>query len=531
MSIKRLVALSLGLCLLISGVSGLSGCSFGNDLKVASRTDVIAYFNDNGLTSYFEKASGTKIKWLDYGTENIAERITNDTFNAADERPDVYFGLGLQRKDIENLAADFFLPLDDHLGSAPKLKAIISDYGDRENDFRINGKVYSYPTMMEDYAGTFPQKAWINSKWLGKIEREVPETTDDLFEVLKLFKDKDPNGNGEADEIPLGVAYQGPGYNTLGFIVASFAQTDFDLSSNRDFLNVNEGKVYTDVTSDGYKNALKYLNRLYSEKLIASDFLEQNSSAFFDGNIDSEIYGVVAAPDMNGIFNDAERAKNYVPLGMLNSGEYTLSVPSSIDSSGFVVAKNSKKVSQALKLGDAFVTREGTLTLLYGKEGKGWNKADSRIAAMGGQKTEWKAVDGATATVPSLEAILPYWYDASTILSQQSFEEEGATDLKTQKSWQGYINQVTQDEYSQAGKNSISRKMPSTVILTPDLEYQLSRDGVKGRDIYEAILAYSKDCVTGKKNVDATWQAYKDELNTKGLGKLIEQYQKVVDNS
>jgi ABC-type sugar transport system, periplasmic component len=532
MSFKRLIALSLALCLLLPG---LSGCSFGNTVKVASRTDVIAYFNDSGLTSYFEKASGTKIKWLDYGTENVAERVASDAGKLADELPDAYLGLGLQRSEIQNLAAEWFLPLDDQLGSAPRLKAILSDYGDRDSDFRINGKIYSYPTMLEDYSGSLPQKAWINSKWLEKIDRSVPTTTDQLLEVLNLFKEMDPNGNNQADEIPLGVTYQGTGYNTLGFIITAFAQTEFDLSPNREFLNVRDGKVYTDVTSDGYKDALKYLNKLYSANLISADFLNQNSSVLFEGTIDSEIYGVIAAPDINGIFNDAERSKNYAPLGILKSGRdiapYTLSAPSVIQSSGFIVAKNSKNVGNALKLGDALVSRDGTLTLLYGKEGKGWNKADSRVAAMGGTKTEWKALDGAVPMVPSLETILPYWFDASTALAQQSFEEESVTDLRTPKSWQGFVNKTTKEKYLEAGKNSIASKIPSTAILTPDLEYQLSREGVSRQAISELVLSYSIDFVTGAKDIDAAWATYKSELDSKGLDKLIAQYQKVVDNT
>lgn len=36
----------------------------------------------------------------------------------------------------------------------------------------------------------------------GKAELDVPVTLDDWYNVLKAFKEQDPNGNGEADEIP-----------------------------------------------------------------------------------------------------------------------------------------------------------------------------------------------------------------------------------------------------------------------------------------------------------------------------------------
>lgn len=44
---------------------------------------------------------------------------------------------------------------------------------------------------------------FINKKWLDAVGAEVPTTTEEFAEVLRLFKENDPNGNGEADEIPM----------------------------------------------------------------------------------------------------------------------------------------------------------------------------------------------------------------------------------------------------------------------------------------------------------------------------------------
>ena len=53
----------------------------------------------------------------------------------------------------------------------------------------------------------FNPRSWevmmINKTWLDKLGLEVPSTLGELEEVLKAFKEKDPNGNGKADEIPM----------------------------------------------------------------------------------------------------------------------------------------------------------------------------------------------------------------------------------------------------------------------------------------------------------------------------------------
>lgn len=43
---------------------------------------------------------------------------------------------------------------------------------------------------------------WIYKPWLEKLNLSEPKTLDEFYNVLKAFKEKDPNGNGLADEIP-----------------------------------------------------------------------------------------------------------------------------------------------------------------------------------------------------------------------------------------------------------------------------------------------------------------------------------------
>ena len=38
---------------------------------------------------------------------------------------------------------------------------------------------------------------------LDALGLEMPQTVDEYYETLVAFRDKDPNGNGEQDEIPL----------------------------------------------------------------------------------------------------------------------------------------------------------------------------------------------------------------------------------------------------------------------------------------------------------------------------------------
>jgi putative aldouronate transport system substrate-binding protein len=61
------------------------------------------------------------------------------------------------------------------------------------------GKIWGIPRGMP--ATHYP--IWIRSDWLKKLNLTMPKTLDELEVVLKAFKEKDPDGNGKDDTIPM----------------------------------------------------------------------------------------------------------------------------------------------------------------------------------------------------------------------------------------------------------------------------------------------------------------------------------------
>ena len=90
---------------------------------------------------------------------------------------------------------------------------------------------------------------------------EMPETADELFDVLMAFKTQDPNGNGQADEIPFAF-YKDRKFDLLksAFGFAGYDEKDYKYP----YLQVVDGKVDFYPVSDNYYAYLQYLNKLYS---------------------------------------------------------------------------------------------------------------------------------------------------------------------------------------------------------------------------------------------------------------------------
>ena len=82
--------------------------------------------------------------------------------------------------------------------------------------------------------GAVSYKAWINVGWLDALGLEMPETTEDFKNVLTAFKNDDPNGNGEADEVPFSGAINTWAADPYFFILNAFDHYEGSLLKLKD---------------------------------------------------------------------------------------------------------------------------------------------------------------------------------------------------------------------------------------------------------------------------------------------------------
>jgi putative aldouronate transport system substrate-binding protein len=83
---------------------------------------------------------------------------------------------------------------------------------------------------------------------------EMPTTTEELREVLRAFKDKDPNGNGTKDEIPLTCR--------LDFLKNIAAPFGTNVLYGGNYIVDSAGKITDTRTTAQYKDYLTYINKL-----------------------------------------------------------------------------------------------------------------------------------------------------------------------------------------------------------------------------------------------------------------------------
>ncbi|MDF2922165.1 MAG: transporter substrate-binding protein [Paenibacillaceae bacterium] len=290
---------------------------------------------------------------------------------AAGDIPDLYHSPGLT--DDPLVANGQALALDDLIEKfGPNLKKVITE--DAWESARMNGKIIAIPrpAVPANY-----RLLYIRKDWLDKLNLQVPTTSDELLDVLRAFRDGDPNGNGEKDEIPFSMREK-----------LSWADNIFGmwgLNTNAHILH--EGELIPAEAHPNMQQALAYLNQLYKEKLLDQDFLT-NTAATWNQKITSDLVGVWNHnTDLLGKWNNDLRTalpgKNpeviaiATPVGAGYNGPVgRLKMPTS---KYLVIPSKAKNPEAIIKMLDWLASAEGDLYINLGVEGITYKTENGKV--------------------------------------------------------------------------------------------------------------------------------------------------------
>lgn len=143
-----------------------------------------------------------------------------------------------------------------------------------------DGKVYTLPKITGLQGHYLESPIWINKKWLDTLSLDVPTTVDEFVDVLRAFRDRDPNQNGVQDEIPYicSTAMEG-GYSHTEALLGLFGVATKG-GVNDSFVMVQDKKVNFAPAMEEYKAGIEFLSKLYQENLMWSECFTSTESNF-----------------------------------------------------------------------------------------------------------------------------------------------------------------------------------------------------------------------------------------------------------
>ncbi|MDR3248411.1 MAG: extracellular solute-binding protein, partial [Treponema sp.] len=132
-----------------------------------------------------------------------------------------------------------------------------------------SGKRYAHSLYSYQVTQNYRSMNFINQTWLNNLGLKMPTTTEEFYNTLVAFRDRDPNKNGRKDEIPFLGSLSAYASEPLAFLINAFVYYPYRDAGNG-FLNATDGKLWTPWTTEEYREALRYINRLYKEGLLAA---------------------------------------------------------------------------------------------------------------------------------------------------------------------------------------------------------------------------------------------------------------------
>lgn len=312
----------------------------GNTESVSEETDskeggitMVCALRDNEyspaeiqLYQELEEKTGIKINWETYPQSAWPEK--KSLLIASNDLPDAFFGSWVLTSDevVKYGFEGILMPLEDYITEedTPNLWKIFQDYPEYKSAITApDGHIYSLMGFEDGYTVTTDKILYINKAWLEAVNMDIPTTTEEFREVLRAFKEQDPNGNGVADEIPYSFH---KGVNYCSDLFGAFGIPD-RTGSPKEHIGVKDGKVVWTAAEDSYKEAVKYFNSLFEEGLVDPEAFTQDGPVF-DAKVKSEerIVGVLQAWRSTGWALE-EGDDSYIPMGPLAGPDGTRFYP------------------------------------------------------------------------------------------------------------------------------------------------------------------------------------------------------------
>ncbi len=477
---------------------------------IVNKRPINGPFEEMPTITRWEKKAGINLEIQEIPQSSYKDKVK--LLFASDDLPDII--MGEASVDLTDYADASARRLDEYINTyMPNLKGIL----DQRPQYRkvmqeANGHIYSLISIEEFVERKIPSNAFINKTWLDRLGLEVPQTTEEFYQVLKLFKEGDPNQNGINDEIPL--SYDG-GWRTGGDFFNLLSGSFVDVLLGSPPLFVENGKIVCTPLAEpeGFKELVLYIQRLYQEGLIDVEAYTQDRSQYFaKGAHDPEILGTFSEWHP-GYVVGADRVDDYTALPPLAGPSGRKEWPSNQKAyyrrGIFVLPTSNPYPASTMRFIDMAYDPEYAWQIMYGP----WDILLNRDT------------DGQITTNPPPEGQSPdefrYQYTPATrfpygllIDAYDKFTPSIAQQQKIERAKDVYLPYADESKY------------------VPDMSFTKDEKeewGVLRSDLRSVYASYLTKWVLEGEDPVADWDDFAEQMKKAGIERYIEIYQTVYE--
>lgn len=327
-------------------------------------------WNDVYIFNEYEDMTNIDVNWRMVPSGSANEQINLSLVGG--DLPDAFHSTSaMSNGDLMKYGEQgSFIPLNDLIDEyAPNFKKLMEENPTIGESITMpDGNIYGFPTMGDpDFLSfrTAPMM-YIQEEWLEALGMDMPETLDEFYEYLTAVKEENP-GNVEGGVIPFGSPTANHLLNTIrgSFNVANKGRSTVNID-----LDPETGDYRYYPTSEGYKELLEFMNKLYSEGLIAENIFSLEHDQFLadgaEGRYGSTVWyspTLVMGEDVGGKYTGMPTLEG--PHGdklNINLGSMIRSLTS------FIITKDNEHPEATVRWIDHFYGEDGVRLFFMGIE-------------------------------------------------------------------------------------------------------------------------------------------------------------------
>ncbi|MBR2662051.1 MAG: extracellular solute-binding protein [Clostridia bacterium] len=418
---------------------------------------------------------------------------------AGQNLPDVLFKAELGSNEVRDLYLNgYIIDLKPYLETyAPDLWKLLQDHPEWEKAITMpDGAIPALPainTLQNNDA------MWINTSWLKRLKLEMPTTADELTEVLRRFKNDDPNGNYQQDEVPLAF---------LGMWELRFLGHAFGIIDNDYYVSEKDGVVTSSLTTDENRAFLTWLHQLWTEGLLdRNGFSTTDTLRQITDEKAAVPYGVIMTSTPLTILPQTTLSQYGVMDPLVYEGKQIYrDLLGDLVRGTFAITSACKEPERLVSWVNFLYTEEGRRLAFYGAEGEDylWNE------------------DGMWEWAAPLQTV------AEEILPTHTISEGGTAP--------GYENGLFQtqyrDEITRETIKALRNLKQYSVIPYPPVTLDAETEK-RAAEIQDGLSRYAEKAmacfVTGDIELtDENWEQFCSTVEEKGLQEMIGIWQNAI---
>lgn len=469
--------------------------------------------NNNALWKRMKKETNVDVEFQFLGTEpteKLTLLINSGNYGDAIVGGPVLNYISASRyiasgifKDLSPYVNDKYMPnLMKRLKERPEMLGMIAG---------ADGNIYTLPYINNYPGNSIESPMWINGAWLKKLGLATPKTLDEFTNVLRAFRDNDPNGNGIQDEIPYLVSVNREFYS-LEAIYGCWGMA-FKNGNLDGFCQVVDGQVRFGPILDEYKEAVAYQAMLFDEGLMWNECFTASSS--------TGLSKLTADPCLVGCFTS-----NTIPTSPYHDDYISLDPPkvegyeqtwynnpSAVASKDrFYVTNKCKYTAPLLKWMDYFYDFSTAFEVEYGAESDGRYYVDENgvyIIRDDIPTEQMNKIDNETPTLIDLVDRFPHALgidDYSNKIKDNTLKDQA-------RAYDAYSKWLEKELWP---RPYLAKEDANTIYkLTTDIFYQ--------------VTTYRAKWITGKSKIDKEWDEYIATLKKLNVDQMIKIMQNGYD--